>query len=144
MALAPAKHGLNRSGAAAKVRETGVSFLPSGQYVGVSSTHQQKLAAYCRDLAPNPQTVAAAIGCSRASLSRFFARQGESGAALIWARRLAHAHDMITSGRHMALALAEVGFCSGFTDQSAFTRTFRRRYDMTPGEARALALTRTA
>lgn len=97
----------------------------------------------CSDPELNPQAVAVAIGCSRASLYRLFAHHGESVAAMIWARRLAHAHSMITSGRHMALPLAEIGFCSGFTDQSAFTRTFRRRYGMTPGEARALALTHT-
>lgn len=98
----------------------------------------------CSDPELNPLAVAVAIGCSRASLYRLFARHGESVAALIWARRLAHAHSMITSGRHMALPLAEIGFCSGFTDQSAFTRTFRRRYGMTPGEVRALALAHTA
>jgi AraC-like DNA-binding protein len=96
---------------------------------------------HCSDPELNPQAVATAIGCSRASLYRLFAHHGESVAALIWARRLAHAHHMITSGRHMAMPLAKIGFCSGFTDQSAFTRTFRRRYGMTPGEARALALT---
>lgn len=94
----------------------------------------------CSDPELNPQAVARAVGCSRASLYRLFARHGESVAALIWDRRLAHADTMIASGLHTGLSLAEIGFCSGFTDQSGFTRTFRRHYGITPGAARALAV----
>ena len=91
----------------------------------------------CSDPQLDPATVAAALGCSRATLYRLFARQGESVAALIWHARLRRARALIASGRFATRPLADIAFLAGFTDQAGFNRMFKRRYGLTPGEARA-------
>ena len=53
----------------------------------------------CADPQLDPTAVAAALGCSRATLYRLFARQGESVATLIWHARLQRARALIASGR---------------------------------------------
>lgn len=91
----------------------------------------------CSDPQLDPATVAAALGCSRATLYRLFARQGESVAALIWDARLRRARALIASGRFASRPLADIAFLAGFIDQAGFNRMFKRRYGLTPGEARA-------
>lgn len=91
----------------------------------------------CSDPQLDPATVAAALGCSRATLYRLFARQGESVAALIWHARLRRARALIASGRFATRPLADIAFLAGFTDQAGFNRMFKRHYGLTPGEARA-------
>jgi len=86
-----------------------------------------------------PDVVAMSLGCSRATLYRAFFRHGESVAAVIWAMRLDYAWRMLTSGNHLGLLVSEVAFRSGFVDQPTFNRMFKRRYGLTPGEARERA-----
>ncbi|MBP6406917.1 MAG: helix-turn-helix domain-containing protein, partial [Ramlibacter sp.] len=91
----------------------------------------------CPDPQLDPGAVAAALGCSRATLYRLFAREGQSVAALIWHARLQRARALIASGRWTHRPLADIAFMAGFTDQAGFNRMFKRHYGMTPGEARA-------
>lgn len=91
----------------------------------------------CSDPQLDPAAVAAALGCSRATLYRLFAREGESIAAQIWHARLQRARRLIASGRFATQPLAEIAFLAGFTDQAGFNRMFKRHYGLTPGEARA-------
>ena len=85
-----------------------------------------------------PERVAALIGCSRATLYRVFAAQGESVAAAIWATRIERAHALLAGGQLAHLRIGEVAHRCGFTDQPTFNRMFKRRYGMTPLEARDL------
>ncbi|MEO6016040.1 MAG: helix-turn-helix domain-containing protein [Polaromonas sp.] len=87
----------------------------------------------------NPGAVAAAIGCSRASLYRLFASHDQGVAAMIWAARLEAARRMVASASHQHLLFSEIAFRCGFTDQSTFNRMFRRRYGISPRDARAAA-----
>ena len=86
-----------------------------------------------------PDQVAISLGCSRASVYRVFLRHGESVAAVIWATRLERAWRMLTSSRHLDLLVCEIAFRSGFVDQPTFSRMFKRRYGLTPREARESA-----
>jgi AraC-like DNA-binding protein len=90
----------------------------------------------CANPELTPDLVARLLGCSRASLYRVFLGHGESGAAAIWATRLDHARRMLASRTHLGLNVSEIAFRSGFVDQSTFNRMFKRRYGMTPREAR--------
>ena len=92
----------------------------------------------CADSSLNPQAVAAELGCSRASLYRLFSRNGRSVAAMIWSTRLDHAWHMISANVHANLLISEIAFRCGFVDQSTFNRMFRRRYGISPREARSL------
>lgn len=90
----------------------------------------------CTDPGLDPDSLAAALGCSRATLYRLFAREGHSVAALIWHARLQRARALIASGRWAGRPLADIAFMAGFTDQAGFNRMFKRHYGMTPGQAR--------
>jgi AraC-like DNA-binding protein len=90
----------------------------------------------CANPELTPDLVAISLGCSRASLYRAFFRRGESVAAAIWATRLDHAWRMLTSSAHLGLLISDIAVRSGFLEQSAFNRMFKRRYGVTPREAR--------
>jgi AraC-like DNA-binding protein len=92
---------------------------------------------HCADAQLEPGVIAQALDCSRATLYRAFAAHGEGVAQRIREARLTLARNMIESRRFTELTLGDIAFRSGFLDQSAFNRMFRRRHGMTPGEARA-------
>ena len=91
----------------------------------------------CADPDLRPERVASILGCSRASLYRAFARRDESVAAVIWNARMARAWGLLISAEGVGLLVLEIALLSGFRDMPTFTRMFKRRYGMTPSEARA-------
>ncbi|SEP06606.1 transcriptional regulator, AraC family [Rhodospirillales bacterium URHD0017] len=90
----------------------------------------------CGDPDLTPERIAVALGCSRASLYRAFARHGESVAAAIWQARLERARRMLTSPEGIGLLVSDIAALSGFREMPTFTRMFKRRYGMTPSVAR--------
>lgn len=90
----------------------------------------------CDDADLTPDRVALALGCSRASLYRLFARRGESVASIIWSSRIERARRMLASAESSGLLIADIAFRCGFREVPTFTRMFRRRFGMTPSEAR--------
>jgi AraC-like DNA-binding protein len=90
----------------------------------------------CCDAGLTAERVAAELGCSRAALYRAFAAHGEGVAELIWAERLARAWRLLTSPSHRQMPVADIAFRGGFSDPAAFSRMFKRRYGMTPSNAR--------
>jgi AraC-like DNA-binding protein len=93
----------------------------------------------CANADLTPDRVALALGCSRASLYRVFARHGESVAATIWSARTARAWRMLVSPESMGLLISDIALHCGFTELPTFTRMFKRRFGMTPSDARAAA-----
>jgi AraC-like DNA-binding protein len=93
----------------------------------------------CADPDLTPERIALALGCSRATLYRVFAEHGESVSAAIWRCRLEQARRMLTSAHGIGRPIAEVAAGAGFRDLPSFTRMFRRRYGLTPGDAREAA-----
>jgi len=91
----------------------------------------------CGDPELRPDRVALILGCSRASLYRAFARRDESVAAMIWQARTARAWGLLTSAEGVGLLVLDIALLSGFRDMPTFARMFKRRYGMTPCEARA-------
>ena len=53
--------------------------------------------------------------------------------------RLQHAYALLTRSRHRHRKVNDIAFSVGFNDLSYFNRSFRARYGMTPGAARAMA-----
>lgn len=90
----------------------------------------------CDDPDLTPGRAAMALGCSRASLYRLFAKRGESVASIIWSSRIERAWRMLTSAEGAGLLIADIAFRCGFREVPTFTRMFRRRFGMTPREAR--------
>jgi AraC family transcriptional activator of tynA and feaB len=104
---------------------------------GFYQAARQVIARGCCDPNLTAEAVAAKLGCSRATLYRVFAPYGESVAALIWAARLRLASRLLASPRHRHMLVADIAFNCGFSEPSSFNRMFKRRFGMTPRDARA-------
>ncbi|MBC6982151.1 AraC family transcriptional regulator [Caulobacter sp. 17J80-11] len=84
-----------------------------------------------RDL--NADLIAAHLGVSRATLYRAFESSG--GVAVgIQRRRLARAYAILRQRKGTSPTVADVGFDCGFASESHFSRAFRERYGIAPGE----------
>ncbi len=90
----------------------------------------------CSDPDLSPERIAGLLGCSRATLYRLFSRHDESVAGGIWRARIERAWAMLTSVDGAGLLVADVAYRCGFRELPTFTRMFRRRYGMTPSDAR--------
>jgi AraC-like DNA-binding protein len=84
----------------------------------------------------SPDRIALAVGCSRATLYRLFARHDQSVAAVMWQARLERAWHLLCSPDGIGMTISDVAMLSGFTDIPTFTRMFKRRYGKTPREVR--------
>jgi AraC family transcriptional activator of tynA and feaB len=111
-------------------------FDPEQFPLGLFEGAKMLIARKCTDPEFGPAQIVTALGCSRAALYRAFAAHGLSVAAAIWAARTEHASDMLASTPHAGLTIGEVAFRSGFVDHPTFNRMFKRRYSVTPQEAR--------
>jgi AraC-like DNA-binding protein len=87
----------------------------------------------------SPATIAAAHGVSVRTVHRVFESDGESLIRYVRARRLARARQELAA--QPSLAIASIARQLGFTDSSHFTRAFKARYGVSPGEYRADART---
>jgi AraC-like DNA-binding protein len=96
----------------------------------------------CANADLTPERVAITLGCSRASLYRVFARHGETVAATIWSARIERAQRMLVSAEGVGLLVSDIALHCGFRELPTFTRMFKRRFGMTPSEAREIATRR--
>ncbi len=84
-----------------------------------------------------PEDVLGASQLSRPTLYRLFEHEGGL-AAYIRNRRLREAADELR--RYPNIAVVEIAYGLGFNSASDFNRAFRRAYDMSPSDFRALTL----
>ena len=105
---------------------------------GLLATARARIEARLADPALSPDSLAAELGLSRASLYRLFAPMGGVG-AFIQGRRLARVRARLADPRPVR-RLADIAFGCGFASEAHFSRAFRARFGQTPGEARAEAL----
>lgn len=61
---------------------------------------------------------------------------GQSVASHLWSRRLERAAGDLTDPRLRSSSIAQIAFANGFEDPAHFTRAFKRRYGVTPGNWR--------
>jgi AraC-like DNA-binding protein len=85
---------------------------------------------------PSKSRIARRLGMSERTLHRRLAEQGESFQDLVTRARREAAESLLRSGDHN---LADVAFLTGFSDQSAFTRAFKRWTGETPAAFRGAA-----
>ena len=105
---------------------------------GLLATARERIEARLADPTLSPDSLAAELGLSRASLYRLFAPMGGVG-AFIQGRRLARVRARLADPRPLR-RLADIAFGCGFASESHFSRAFRSRFGQTPREARAEAL----
>ncbi len=61
----------------------------------------------------------------------------------IWNRRLQRAADDLRDPRWAGASISQIAFANGFEDPAHFARAFKRRFETTPGQWRAIARTVT-
>lgn len=86
----------------------------------------------------SPADVAAACGVSLSYLHRLFANDGTTVAGYLREQRLQGAHRDLTTSL-VDERISAVGSRWGIPDPAHFSRTFKSRFGMTPGEARQTA-----
>ena len=97
---------------------------------------QQSIRARLGDATLSLETIARLHHTTPRQIQRLFARQGESFSAFLSEERMSRAHAQLTSPRHNHRRVLEIALDCGFDDIPAFSRAFRRRFGMTPSEAR--------
>lgn len=83
----------------------------------------------------NPDRLAKALGCSRASLYRLFARHGVTVAGCLREARLNRAYHLLTTAPEH-IGIADLAARCGFLDQTGFSRLFRQRFGLRPSDLR--------
>ncbi|WP_458766471.1 helix-turn-helix domain-containing protein [Cupriavidus basilensis] len=86
----------------------------------------------------SPEQVASVFRLSRASLYRLFESDGGVN-AFIQGRRLDRCFDELARSKGSGLSIAELAYRYGYSNESTFSRAFRRRFSLSPREVRALA-----
>lgn len=81
--------------------------------------------------------VARRHGISPVYIRKMFAQEGTSFAEFLLARRLEHAHRILSDPAFADRAITAVAAEAGFGDLSYFNRAFRRRYGVSPSDLRA-------
>lgn len=97
---------------------------------------RRSITALLCDGPPSRDSVARRLGMSERTLHRRLRAEGVSYRELLEQARHETAAALLTVPRH---SLAEVAFLTGFSDQSAFTRAFKRWSGMTPAAFRERA-----
>ncbi|MDW6023344.1 AraC family transcriptional regulator [Mesorhizobium sp. BAC0120] len=90
-----------------------------------------------RDL--SPATVAQRHRLSTRTLRDLFKGQSTTFTDYVLEQRLELAHRRLTDHRHAGQTVSAIAFESGFGDISYFNHAFRRRYGLTPSDARVKA-----
>lgn len=83
-----------------------------------------------------PTRLAAALKCSRTTLYRAFADQGETVVGAITATRFERAQELLLATAP-EVPVGDVAARCGFYDQSNFSARFRRRFGYRPGDLRS-------
>ncbi|NVK35401.1 MAG: helix-turn-helix domain-containing protein [Rhodobacteraceae bacterium] len=82
-----------------------------------------------------PSLIMTALGVSRTRLYQFFQPYG-GVTAEIRRRRLRRSLQDLLDPSHRSMRIGGIAFRWGFSSESHYIRAFKRRYEMTPGEAR--------
>lgn len=86
----------------------------------------------------NAKTMAQRLGISPRLLAEAISEwgKGENFAAMVTRYRLRLACQLLRDPRHAYTTSEEIALRSGFASRQSFYNSFRRAYDMTPGEYR--------
>jgi AraC-like DNA-binding protein len=83
------------------------------------------------------ETVAARHGVTPRYVQMLFESEGARFSEFLLSQRLGHARSMLGDPRFFDRPISAIAYDAGFSDLSTFNRAFRRRYGLTPSEARA-------
>ncbi|HKY92135.1 MAG TPA: helix-turn-helix domain-containing protein, partial [Nevskiaceae bacterium] len=81
--------------------------------------------------------VAHECGISARYVHLLFKEAGTTFRDLTWNRRLARAHEWLTSAQNADESISHIAFTAGFRSVSHFSRSFKAAFGVTPSQARA-------
>ena len=87
----------------------------------------------------NPERVAAACEISVRALHYLFSGSGQSVSDYIWERRLQRCREALQLPAERHRTVTEIALAAGFNSMSHFSAAFRRRFGVTPSDARDAA-----
>jgi AraC family transcriptional regulator, positive regulator of tynA and feaB len=93
---------------------------------------KETLRERCHETELNPAAVAASLGLSRRYIHVLFAAVGTTFTQELYACRLQRAERLLRDKRFASSGIAEIGWNSGFSEPSHFTRRFRERFGVPP------------
>jgi AraC-like DNA-binding protein len=82
------------------------------------------------------EEIAQRMGCSRRYIFRAFQAADTTPSQYIWDLRLERTREHLTTGSFRGGSISEIAFACGFSSTAHFSRAFRKRYGMSPSEAR--------
>lgn len=97
------------------------------------------VAAHLCDPALSVPRIAAALGLSRSTLHRLFRVEGRTLERWIWSERLAACERALRDPRQARRTLTEIAYAHAFSDAAHFSRSFQRRYGVSPSAYRRQA-----
>ncbi len=84
------------------------------------------------------EEIARRMGCSRRYIFRAFQLTDITPSQYIWDLRLERTKERLTTGCFNGGSISEIAFSCGFSSAAHFSRAFRKRYGMSPSDAREL------
>ncbi len=102
----------------------------AGAELGLHARMKAYIERNLDDPALSLEGLAQAHRVSARTVTRAFARQGETAMGAVWQARLAASRDALAGGR--ARSVTDVAFQHGFSDLSHFSRVFRKAYGCAP------------
>jgi AraC-like DNA-binding protein len=94
------------------------------------------LMAHPPDRLPGLDQTASRLGCSRSTLMRRLAAEGQRFGALASERRIGHARQLLASGNR---TIADIALACGYAEAASFTRAFTKQCGQTPSRWRRAA-----
>jgi AraC-like DNA-binding protein len=86
------------------------------------------------------EKVASAVKVSPKHLEKLFAERGTPLMRHVWQRRLDQAEKLLISGSMAHCSIQEIGWRCGFATAAHFSRTFKQRFGVPPGQLRTALL----
>ncbi len=83
------------------------------------------------------EALAARVGLSQRYIQELLRETGRGHSERVQELRLLEAHRMLANAQYAEMKIIDVALASGFGDVSYFNRCFRRRFGLTPTQARA-------
>jgi len=108
---------------------------PEGRHTGLYTAAQRYIHLHLNNASLNGATIAAALGCSRATLYRAFAAQGLGVAEYLRDLRLRKAYRLLQEAPAQ-YAIADLAARCGFIDHASFSRLFHRHFGLRPSDIR--------